>query len=66
LAARSFQGFLNLLVPCYGTEECGAFLLDRRRECDTPVLSEERMDAIWKTAGFFAQDDLRALGGLPP
>jgi hypothetical protein len=51
LAARSGQGFLNLLVPCYGTEGCGAFLADRRRECDSPVLSEERMDAVWKTAG---------------
>jgi hypothetical protein len=58
LAACSSQGFVNLLVPCYGTEGCGAFLPDRRRECDSPVLSEERMDAVWKTAGFFAQDDL--------
>ena len=38
---------------------CGPILPDRRRECDTPVLSEERMDAVWKTARFFAQDDLR-------
>jgi hypothetical protein len=58
LAACSGQGFLNLLVPCYGNGRVRR-LPDRRRECDTPVLSEERMDAVWKTAGFFAQDDLR-------